>query len=340
MMKHFKYKFSNSTTDYYLAAGFSHLKKIVDAKNSIIITDENVFNHHSKRFKNWNTIVLKPGEEYKVQATADAVIEQLIEMEADRKTTLIGVGGGVITDITGYVASVYMRGLKFGFVPTTILAMVDASIGGKNGIDVDIYKNMVGTIRQPSFILHDLIFLNTLPQTEWENGFAEIIKHACIKDAAMFRELERNSFKKYQGKKKSVCELIQRNTILKTKVVQKDEFEKGERRLLNFGHTLGHALENQYELSHGQAISIGMTYASIISERLIGFKEAGRVARLLLQYNLPTFASFNKEKVFKVLKMDKKRERNEINYVMLEKIGKGIIKPISLKEIEKIIETF
>ena len=339
-MKHLRYKFSNSSTDYYLAYGISHLKKIVDAKNSIIITDENVFNHHSKRFKNWNTIVLKPGEEYKVQATVDAVIEQLIEMEADRKTILIGVGGGVITDITGYVASVYMRGLKFGFVPTTILAMVDASIGGKNGIDVDVYKNMVGTIRQPSFILHDLIFLNTLPQAEWENGFAEIIKHACIKDAAMFRELERNSIKKYQGKKKSVCELIQRNAILKTKVVQKDEFEKGERRLLNFGHTLGHALENQYELSHGQAISIGMTYGSIISERLIGFKEAGRVARLLLQYDLPTFASFNKEKAFNVLKMDKKRERNEINYVMLEKIGKGIIKSIPLKKIEEIIETF
>ena len=339
-MEKLTYKFSNSSTDYYLAGGFSHLKKIVDLKNSVIITDENVFNHHIKRFTGWNCIVLKPGEEYKVQATVDAVIEQLIEMEADRKTSLIGVGGGVITDITGYVASVYMRGLKFGFVPTTVLGMADASIGGKNGIDVDVYKNMVGTIRQPSYILHDLIFLDTLPQAEWENGFAEIIKHACITDAAMFRELEQNSFKKYQGKKKSVCELIQRNAILKTKVVQKDEFEKGERRLLNFGHTLGHALENQYELSHGQAISIGMTYASIISERLIGFKEAGRVARLLLQYDLPTFASFKKEKVFKVLKMDKKRERNEINYVMLEKIGKGIIKSIPLKKIEEIIETF
>ena len=119
-------------------------------------------------------------------------------MEADRKTTLVGVGGGVITDMTGYVASVYMRGLRFGFVPTSLLAMVDASIGGKNGIDVGVYKNMVGIIRQPAFILHDMVFLNTLPQSEWENGFAEIIKHACIKDAAMFRELETNSLKKYQ----------------------------------------------------------------------------------------------------------------------------------------------
>ena len=145
---------------------------------------------------------VKSGEEYKVQATVDTIIEQLIAMEADRKTTLVGIGGGVVTDITGYVASVYMRGITFGFVPTTFLAMVDASIGGKNGIDVGVYKNMVGIIRQPSFILHDLIFLNTLPQSEWENGFAEIIKHACIKDAAMFRELETNSLKKYQDGKK------------------------------------------------------------------------------------------------------------------------------------------
>src|SRR5258706_13226138 len=126
-----------------------------------------------------------------------------------------------------------------------------------------------------------------------------------MKDAAMFRDLEENSFKTYQGRKKTVAELIQRNAIIKTKVVQQDEFEKGERRLLNFGHTLGHALENQYELSHGQAVSIGITYASVISEKIIGFKEAGRVAALLLKYDLPTFASFDKRKVFGVLKMDK-----------------------------------
>ena len=337
-MKKLTYKFSNSSVDYYLAGGISHLKEIVDKDNAIIITDENVYNAHTKRFRNWNCIVLKPGEEFKVQSTVDEVIDQLIEMEADRKTTLIGVGGGVITDITGYVASVYKRGVSFGFIPTSLLAMVDASIGGKNGIDVGVYKNMVGIIRQPKFILHDMVFLNSLPQKEWENGFAEIIKHAAIKDAAMFRELENNSVKKYQGRQKSICELVQRNVIIKTKVVQNDEFEKGERRLLNFGHTLGHALENQYELSHGQAISIGMTYASVISEKIIGFKEAGRVAGLLLKYDLPTFADFDKQKVFEVLKMDKKRERKEMNYVMLEKIGKGVVKSIKLNELEQIIK--
>ena len=162
------YKFGSSSTAFFFAAGISHLKKITDPKATILITDQNLFDAHAQRFKGWKTIVLKPGEEFKVQSTVDTIIQQLIDMEADRKTTLVGIGGGVITDITGYVASVYMRGLRFGFIPTSLLALVDASIGGKNGIDVGVYKNMVGVIRQPSFILHDMIFLNTLPQREWE----------------------------------------------------------------------------------------------------------------------------------------------------------------------------
>ncbi len=329
--------FSSAATDFYFASGISYLKKITVPRATVLITDENIFKAHTKCFRGWNTIVLKPGEEFKVQSTVDAIIEQLIEMEADRKTTLVGVGGGVVTDITGYVASVYMRGLRFGFIPTSILGLVDASIGGKNGIDVGVYKNMVGVIRQPSFILHDMVFLKSLPQREWENGFAEIIKHACIKDAAMFSELESKTLKQYQGRQKSICELIQHNALIKTNVVQKDEFEKGERRLLNFGHTLGHALETQYDLLHGQAISIGMTYACHISEQLCGFKQTGRVVSLLEKYNLPTYAAFDKQKVFNVLKMDKKRERKELNYVLLEKIGKGVVKSISLKQLEKFI---
>jgi 3-dehydroquinate synthase len=216
--------------------------------------------------------------------------------------------------------------------------MVDASIGGKNGIDVAIYKNLVGSIRQPSFLLYDLSFLKTLPENEWENGFAEIIKHACIKDAAMFKELETNSIEIFQKNKKLLADLVKRNAVLKTRVVQKDEFEKGDRKLLNFGHTMGHALENLNQLSHGRAISIGMTHASIISEKLAGFKDAKRITKLLLQFDLPTFTDFDKQKVFEILKMDKKRERKEINFVLLQKIGKARIKSIPLKQLEKIIQ--
>ena len=338
-MKHIKYRFSSSSTDFYFAYGISHLKKITDPGATVLITDENIFNAHTKRFKGWNTIVVNPGEEFKVQSTVDSIIGQLIEYEADRKTVLVGVGGGVITDITGYVASVYMRGLQFGFIPTSLLALVDASIGGKNGIDVGVYKNMVGIIRQPSFILHDMVFLNSLPQQEWENGFAEIIKHACIKDAAMFEELEKMSLKKYQSGKNDICRLVQRNAMIKAKVVKKDEFEKNERRLLNFGHTLGHALENQYALMHGQAVAIGMTYACQISEQLSGFKETKRVVNVLEKYQLPTYASFDKQKAFEVLQKDKKKVRNEMSYVLLQKIGKGVVKTIPMKQLKSIIES-
>ena len=337
-MKKLTFKFSYSSADYYFDSGVNHLREIADQKNSVIITDENVFDYHRRRFGRGKIIVLKPGEEYKVQHTVDSIIDQLVALEADRKTTVIGIGGGVITDITGYVASVYMRGVRYGFVPTTLLSMVDASIGGKNGIDVGVYKNLVGVTRQPSFILYDLSFLSSLPQSEWINGFAEIIKHACIKDAAMFDELESGSLTKYKNGRNLLRALVRGNALLKTRVVQKDEFEKGERRLLNFGHTIGHALENQYKLSHGQAIAIGMTYACHISERINRFKETDRVTKVLEKYGLPTYAKFDAQRVFDVLKMDKKRERSEINYILLEKIGRGVVKPLQLEHIRSVIQ--
>src|ERR1700733_12113068 len=209
------YKFSNSATDFYFSGGISHLKEIIDVKHAVFITDSTIFKAHLNRFKNAKVIILEPGEAHKNQETVNSIIQQLIAFEADRKTILVGVGGGVVTDITGYVASTYMRGIKFGFIPTTLLSLVDASIGGKNGIDIGVYKNIVGVTKQPAFILHDFIFLKTLPETEWHNGFAEIIKHACIKDAAMFKELQQHSFKYYYGKKKETALLIERNAKIK-----------------------------------------------------------------------------------------------------------------------------
>ncbi len=331
------YKFSTATTQFYFDSSFNELKNIVDKKTAVFITDENVFKAHQKKFSGYNTIVLKPGEAYKIQATVDGVIDTLIQLEADRKFVLVGVGGGVITDLTGYIASVYMRGIRFGFVPTSILGLVDASIGGKNGIDVGAYKNLVGTIRQPSFILHDMSLLQSLPQNEWENGFAEVIKHACIKDAQMFRQLQNNSLEQYRKDNKLLTDLIQRNALIKIKVVQKDEFEKGDRRLLNFGHTMGHAVETQYQLLHGQAISIGMTYACHLSERLTSFKDTEPVTALLTKYHLPTYADFDRNKVFEILKMDKKRIRNEMNFILLHKIGKAVVQVVALNKLEKLI---
>jgi 3-dehydroquinate synthase len=333
------YRFSSAQVNYYFDADFSRLEKLVGKDQAVLITDEHIFQAHKKKLKGWNCISLKPGEEFKIQATVDSVIEQLIEFKADRSTWLIGVGGGVITDITGYVAAIYMRGVRCGFVPTTVLAMVDASIGGKNGIDVGIYKNLVGTIRQPQFLLYDYSLLKSLPKQEWINGFAEIIKHSCIKDLRLFKELETHKPTYYQKNKPALAKLIKRNAEIKSAVVQEDEFEKGERRLLNFGHTLGHAIENMYELSHGQAISIGMTAACHISEKLTGFKESDRVINVLDQYGLPTLAQYDKQKAFEVLTMDKKREKSAMNYVLLQKIGKGVVQSVPMKELESIINS-
>ncbi|ULQ57033.1 3-dehydroquinate synthase [Flavihumibacter rivuli] len=333
-----KIRIGQSTVEYYFGASLSRLKDVADKAHSVILTDEHIYQHYGNKLKGWKTIVLKPGEEYKVQQTADAVIDELIALEADRKTTLIGMGGGVITDLAGYIGSVYMRGIRTGFIPTSLLAMVDASIGGKNGIDVGVYKNMVGIIRQPAFLFFDTSLLATLPDMEWRNGFAEIIKHGCIKDAAMFRELAARDLGYYQKNKKAVAELVKRNALLKTKVVQQDETEQGDRKLLNFGHTLAHALENQYELTHGQAVAIGITYAAHISASLLGFRQAEKVVELIDRYGLPTYAQFDKEKVLSVLKHDKKRERDHLHYILLQRIGKGVIHTLPLKEIEQIFE--
>jgi len=337
-MKKKVFHFSGKPVNYYFDASFDALKNIVPIASSVIITDENVFNAHKKKFKGWSTIVLKPGEQYKVQQTVDVVIDQLIELGADRQSTLIGVGGGVITDITGYVASIYMRGIAVGFVPTSLLAMVDASIGGKNGIDVGVYKNMVGIIRQPNFLLFDTSFLKSLPLSEWQNGFAEIIKHGAIKDAALIKQLHSHTLAAYKKDLSLTAKLVERNVMIKTKVVLADEFEKADRKLLNFGHTLGHALENTYELSHGQAISIGMTYAAIIAEQLIQFKGRDTLVALLEKYGLPTYASFNIAKAVSILQKDKKKTKDAVHYILLEKIGKGVIQTIPFVTLEKIFK--
>lgn len=336
-MKKITYKFSSSKTDFYLDSSLAQLPSLVDKANAVLITDEKVFFHHASKLKGWNVVVLKSGEEHKTQETVDAIIDNLIEIEADRKTTLVGIGGGVITDITGFAASIYMRGLNFGFVPSTLLGMVDAAIGGKNGIDVGVYKNMVGTIRQPSFLLYDYGLLKTLPDNEWSNGFAEIIKHACIKDASLFNVLERTDISKFKKNKKLTAEVAEKNIRIKCKIVMEDEFEKGDRKLLNFGHTLGHALEKVYSLAHGQAISLGMVAAAEFSEDVTGFRDTQRVIDVLDAYGLPTDADFDKKKVFEILKKDKKKVGNDIDYVMLEKIGKGKIHPIPMGQLEQFI---
>ncbi|TAF56890.1 MAG: 3-dehydroquinate synthase [Sphingobacteriia bacterium] len=330
----------DTKTQYIWQGAFAQLEKWANPADSFLVTDENVFAAHKSKFKGWNTIVLKAGEAYKVQQTVDVVIDRLLAMGAHRQSTLVGVGGGVITDLTGYVAGIYQRGIRFGFVPTTLLSMVDAAIGGKNGVDVGEYKNMVGLIRQPHFLLYDFNLLKTLPLAEWRNGFAEIIKHAAIKDAKMFRDLQTHTLNHYRKNPIDLASLVKRNAQIKIKVITQDPLEQGERKLLNFGHTLGHAIENKYALSHGEAISIGMSFAAWVSAYIKGYKDLTALMGLLQRYGLPTLSDFDARQAFKVLVKDKKSNGVDIHFVLLAKTGQGVVQPLLLVQVEQLLKDF
>jgi len=332
-------RFSSSATQFYFDGSLRELSAVCSPESTILLTDENVYSAHKGKFRGWKTIIVEPGEQFKNQATADKVIAQMISLKADRTTTLVGIGGGVITDLAGYIGGIYMRGIRVGFVPTSILAMVDASIGGKNGIDVGVYKNLVGLIRQPDFLLYDTSLLKSLPEEEWINGMAEIIKHAAIRDAAMFRQLEATTLPKLKRNKETLNALIRRNALLKVKVVLADEFEKNERRLLNFGHTIGHAIENHYSLKHGFAIARGMVAAAALSRKLLGYRDSERLANLIAQYGLPTDQDFDRKAALDVLGMDKKREKSTMNFVLLEKTGKAVVHPIAMNELGDLVNS-
>lgn len=334
------FTFSNKKVEYIFNGSFSELGVLYPSDKIVIITDENVFEHHSTKFEGFHIIKLKPGEEQKQQQTIDKIIEQLLHLQADKETVIVGVGGGVITDMAGYAASIYKRGVKLVLVPTSILAMVDAAVGGKNGVDVGPYKNMVGTVYQPDHLLFDYHFLDTLPDAEWVNGFAEIIKHACIKDAKLFDELVNGSIAQYREDKILLADLIEKNVSIKTKVVLSDEFETGDRKLLNFGHTIGHAIENHYHLPHGHAVAIGMVAACSISEQINNFYsvEKLRVVQLLQQYHLPVKLQVDNEKVWNMLLMDKKRSNDSMSFILLDSIGSAVIKPIPLSELKDLID--
>ena len=331
------YTFSQKTVSCYFDADFADINDLLQDAFTVIVTDENLYHLHAEKLAGYRVIKITAGEEYKNQFTVDSIIEELLLMGAHKNTFLIGLGGGVVTDITGYVAAVYMRGIKFGFVPTSILAMVDAAIGGKNGIDVGVYKNMIGTIRQPEFIFYYYSFLKTLPVKEWVNGFAEVIKHACIKDALLFKVLEKYSLHEYQADPTLIADLIEKNVTIKTGVVIGDEFETGDRKLLNFGHTIGHAIENLHGIPHGHAVSIGMIAACNLSVQLNNFHadDAAKIVRLLTRYHLPVDVETDHAKVFEVLKMDKKRTGDGVQFILLNTIGKAEIKYISLSDLEK-----
>jgi 3-dehydroquinate synthase len=279
-------------------------------------------------------ITVPAGEQSKTLEQAGAVCEEMLRVGLDRQAFVIGLGGGVIGDLSGFVAAIFQRGVPHVQIPTTLLAMVDSSIGGKTGVNTSAGKNLLGIFHQPVLVIDDVEVLKALPRRELSQGIAEMIKHAIIGDAEMFEYLAELAGSKLDCFKQSsfgteFVSLIQRNIEIKANIVSKDERDRtGERALLNFGHTIGHAIERAGDYKtflHGEAVSLGMVAACEVSVKKAGLPEKQRdaIVDLLQKFELPTKlpANFPRQRIFDALRFDKKFEHGEIRFVVIPKIG-------------------
>jgi 3-dehydroquinate synthase len=330
-----------STGDSTILIGESlqNLQKYIASERVVVITDSNVRRLYGKDFPPYEIIEIGMGEKIKNLDTVKAIYGKLLELETDRSSFIVGIGGGVVCDIAGFAASTYLRGVRFGFVSSTLLSQVDASVGGKNGVNFEGYKNMVGVFNQPEFVICDMNLLKTLPQKEVLCGLAEVVKHAAIGDSNLFSYLEENEKKVLQLDEEVVEKAVYDSVLIKSGIVNRDEREKGERRKLNFGHTLGHALEKTAGAPHGEAVSVGMVAASVLSEKkgYLSTEEKGRIEALLKKFQLPTRVRFDGKRLLDAVKKDKKREGEEIHFVLLQGIGKAVVEKISVEELKTLV---
>jgi len=333
-----------STTGSTIRVGekLQNLGNYIPSKNVVIITDVNVKRFYQNKFPPHPVITIQTGEKIKTLDTVRNIYGKLVEFGVDRSTVIVGIGGGIVCDITGFVASTYLRGVKFGFVSTTLLSQVDASVGGKNGVNFQGYKNMIGVFSQPEFVICDLNLLSTLPEKEILCGLSEIVKHAAIGDGDLFQYLEKQYQKALALDSAVIQRLVYDSVVIKSAIVNRDEKEKGERRKLNFGHTFGHAIEKTTGVRHGEAVSAGMVMASELSVKKghLQAKNAQRIKSLLRDLKLPTRLPADKKTVFDALQKDKKRKGDRIYFVFLEDMGKAFVDQISIKELEDIINDF
>jgi 3-dehydroquinate synthase len=309
---------------------FSNLKKVV------VVTDSNVGPLYSKEVLgsfsgtgiSCELITVPAGEASKAMSRAQEVCSGFTRVGLDRKSLVIALGGGVIGDLAGYCAAIYQRGIPYVQIPTTVLSQVDSSVGGKTGVNLPEAKNMVGCFHQPSLVIADVGTLTSLPKNEWNEGFAEIIKHAAIRDADMFDEI-----RKVANREGDIGALIARNIAIKARIVEADEHEtNGLRALLNFGHTLGHAIENAAgygRLLHGEAISLGLVAAARLSALLSGLSAGSvdRITSLLKLFHLPTELpdDLSEAEILSAMRHDKKFEAGRIRFVLLRAAGDAFV---------------
>ncbi|PIR54864.1 3-dehydroquinate synthase [Candidatus Peregrinibacteria bacterium CG10_big_fil_rev_8_21_14_0_10_36_19] len=314
----------------------SFFKKNKIGQKYAIITDDKVKKLYAIKLKNElqknkieaEIFSFKNGEKQKTINTLETLANQMVEKGFDRKDAIIALGGGVVGDLAGFLASTYMRGIPYIQVPTTLLAMVDSSIGGKTGVDISSGKNLLGTFHQPQAVLINTNYLQTLSQQQIKNGVGEIIKYGVISSKQLFEYLEKNMQNILDLKEENINYIIKKSVIIKAEIVEQDEKESNIRMILNYGHTYGHAIEkiSNYKLLHGYAVAIGMVIANKIAveEKILKQTDSERIKNLIKLAGLPT-TTLHKPKL-KDLLSDKKKEGNFISFILPTKIGEAVIK--------------
>lgn len=314
--------------------------------DSILIIDKKVYNlHNLKNIDSHRIILFEASEESKTLSAYAEMVEKLLDMSADRTSEIVAIGGGITCDLVAFLASTFLRGVKLTLVPTTLLAMCDAAIGGKNGLNFHRAKNIIGNIRQPNKIVIDTRFLSTLQEEILSDGFAEVIKISATCDATLFELLESETFAFPNIELIAMREVIGRAIYLKLQIVAEDEFEAGKRRILNFGHTLAHAIEAVYGLSHGRAVALGMQFAvrllkhqSIAKDDVINSDNIiHRIDNIINKFQLNTAITPEANLILPFMLKDKKRESNNIHFITLSEIGKAEIRLISFTLIEQVL---
>ena len=315
---------------------YKHFNEILNNYASIFIltqeslSDSIVNNITMKNAPKIKSFILEDTENCKSEKQLKEIFNFLLINQCNKDALIVGIGGGSVSDITGFVSSIYMRGIKHILIPTTLLGMVDASIGGKTAINYNNIRNLIGTIKHPEQVLIFLDYLDSLPENEILNGFAEVIKYALIMDKKLFEYIEKNKKNLYpKTNKDKLKEIIRKCIIHKIDIVQRDEKDLGHRRILNFGHTAGHALESyfNFHISHGTGVLYGMKVAAKISLELnkINKKQYIRITDLIDSFNIKSLGNINIDKILNFMYYDKKSSNNKINYIILNDIGSSII---------------
>ncbi len=341
-MKILDVKAESKTSRILIGERLANVNKYLDAKRkTIILTDSNILKYYKDQLPQGIPIVeIGLGESNKTMDTIDRIMGKLVEFEADRTSFLLAIVGGIECDVGGFAASIYMRGIPFGFVSTTLLSQVDASVGGKNGVNYKGYKNMIGVFNQPDFVICDNHMFSTLEKEEFRSGFAEIIKAGIIKDITLFEYCRTNADKALKNEQEVIPHMVYESVNIKAMVVEADELEKGERRLLNFGHTFAHAIEKMTHTLHGKAVGTGMVLAARVSQKLgmITQKDVDSIVQLIADYGLPIEPEIPAQDLFNAMKQDKKREGESIHLVLLEGIGNAVTRKLSYTELQTIID--